>query len=170
MTLIDLSRSHLVKENSPKWNFLYDFLSVNNSNYYPILHHFRDIGQNSSIVGAKKQIGPSSRHPHLNRKWPDIHMAPPETFSLHQVWTKSRWYCPSYRAPNVFTSKMAARPPLWMISKIYLTCIILGPNLVLASSFKIVDPYTFEKSLSKEVRTYIHTTYTCTDVRAKVKL
>ena len=35
-------------------------------------------------------------------------------------------------APNVFISKMAARLPLWVISKIYLMCIILGPNLVLA--------------------------------------
>ena len=45
-----------------KLNKLYDFLSVNNSNCYPIMHHFRDIGQNSVIAGAKKQIGPSSRH------------------------------------------------------------------------------------------------------------
>ena len=34
-------------------------------------------------------------------------------------------------APNVFTPKMAARAPFWMISKIYLTCIILRPHLIL---------------------------------------
>ena len=49
----------------------------------------------------KKQIGPSSRHLFT---WTenDLHMAPPETFSLHQVWTKSRWCCPSYGSKCVY--------------------------------------------------------------------
>ena len=38
-----------------------------------------------------------------------------------------------------------------------MTCIILRPYLFLAFSFKPVDPYTSEKSLSTDGRTYVRT-------------
>ena len=80
---------------SAKWNFICDFLYVNNGNWSPILHNFRDISQNSVIMGVKKQIWPPCRH-FLNQtenKW---------AFSLHQVWKKSSCSCLSYGSKSVY--------------------------------------------------------------------
>ena len=102
MTLIDLSRSLKVIENGAKWNFIYDFLSVNNNNYCLILHRFRDMSQNSVMGGGKILIWPPCRHicSDLAIHW-HIH-CPSYTPSFHQIWKKSGSFCLSYCSKCVY--------------------------------------------------------------------
>ena len=73
-----------VKENSANWNFIYDFLSVNNStgNYYPsYLAPFSIYRPKQCYHGGQKTNKvPLSPFFKLNRKWMGMHVAPPIQF------------------------------------------------------------------------------------------
>ena len=54
-------QGHSRSKKTAKWNFIHDFLYVNNGNWPLILHNFRDISQNS-VMGVKTKIWPPCRH------------------------------------------------------------------------------------------------------------
>ena len=75
------------------------------------MHNFRDIGQNSVIMGFKIQIWPPRRHL-LNRtenKWAYMNINGPPKLSLCTKFERNPVGVVRVTAPSVFTSKMAGR-------------------------------------------------------------